>query len=204
MCRLKSAIILKDRVFIPEYDSHSDMLEELGIEDSRQNAERLFIRAELYPPDEDVFTGVDAWKFNVDQDITPDWYVEEYDRKRMVAAVKEWAKTHIYQDRDGLEIKACKDCYLKNCKDATLRGNSTATLWENSTATLRGNSTATLWENSTATLWENSTGVIPRDFFAGDRKNYILMENSTLKDCTTKTIYQSGAWKLVEVNSEER
>ena len=180
MCRLKSASILKDRVFIPEYDSHSDMLEELGIEDSRQNAERLFIRAELYPPDEDVFTGVDAWKFNVDQDITPDWYVEEYDRKRMVAAVKEWAKTHIYQDRDGLEIKACKDCYLKNCKDATLRGNSTAT------------------------LWENSTGVIPRDFFAGDRKNYILMENSTLKDCTTKTIYQSGAWKLVEVNSEER
>ena len=31
MCKLKSAIILKDRIFIPEYDSHSDMLKELGI-----------------------------------------------------------------------------------------------------------------------------------------------------------------------------
>ena len=31
MCKLKSAIILKDRIFIPDYDSHSQMLEELGI-----------------------------------------------------------------------------------------------------------------------------------------------------------------------------
>lgn len=28
MCRLKSGIILKDRIFVPEYDSHTDMLEE--------------------------------------------------------------------------------------------------------------------------------------------------------------------------------
>ena len=33
MCKLKSAIILKDRIFVPEYDSHSEMLEELGIND---------------------------------------------------------------------------------------------------------------------------------------------------------------------------
>lgn len=45
MCRFKSGIILKDRVFIPDYDSHSDMLDELGIEDTKQNAEKLFIRA---------------------------------------------------------------------------------------------------------------------------------------------------------------
>lgn len=31
MCRMKLAIILKDRVFIPDYDSHTQMLEELGI-----------------------------------------------------------------------------------------------------------------------------------------------------------------------------
>ena len=49
MCKLKSAIILKDSVFIPDYDSHSKMLKELQIEDTRSNAERLFVRAELYP-----------------------------------------------------------------------------------------------------------------------------------------------------------
>ena len=34
MCKLKSAIILKDRIFMPDYDSHSKMLEELGITDA--------------------------------------------------------------------------------------------------------------------------------------------------------------------------
>ena len=29
MCKFKSGLILKDRVFIPDYDSHVDMLEEL-------------------------------------------------------------------------------------------------------------------------------------------------------------------------------
>ena len=37
MCRLKSGIIFKDRIFVPEYDSHTEMLEELGIEDCKGN-----------------------------------------------------------------------------------------------------------------------------------------------------------------------
>ena len=76
MCKLKSAIILKDRVFVPDYDSHSDMLEELGIEDTRENAERLFVRAELSPRNGDAFSPVDEWQYTVDQDIGPDWYVD--------------------------------------------------------------------------------------------------------------------------------
>jgi hypothetical protein len=45
MCQLKSGIILKDRIYISESDSHTDMLKELGIEDNRKNAESLFVRA---------------------------------------------------------------------------------------------------------------------------------------------------------------
>ena len=59
MCKLKSAIILKDRIFIPDYDSHGKMLEELGIEDTKANAQRLFVRAELSPIDGDVFSPID-------------------------------------------------------------------------------------------------------------------------------------------------
>jgi len=47
---MKSGIILKDRVFVPDQDHHTDMLQELGIEDTRKNAETLFVRAELVPP----------------------------------------------------------------------------------------------------------------------------------------------------------
>ena len=49
MCRFKSGLILKDRVFVPNGDSHTDMLEELEIEDTERNASNLFVRAELYP-----------------------------------------------------------------------------------------------------------------------------------------------------------
>ena len=42
MCQTKSGIILKDRVFLPDYDSHGRMLEELKIADTRENAEQQF------------------------------------------------------------------------------------------------------------------------------------------------------------------
>ena len=130
MCKLKSAIILKDRVFIPDYDSHSDMLEELNIEDTRANAERLFVRAELSPQDNDVFSNIDTWEFNVDQDIVPEWFVKEVDRDRMVIAVKEWAKTHIFIGVDNLKIESGEGYYLKGCKDVEII-NSTVTAYNN-------------------------------------------------------------------------
>ena len=43
MCKLKSAIILKERIFMPDYDSHSDMLEELGINDDYLGANKKFV-----------------------------------------------------------------------------------------------------------------------------------------------------------------
>ena len=120
MCKLKSAIILKDSVFIPDYDSHSKMLEELQIEDTKNNAERLFVRAELYPKDGDVFSPIDQWKFNVDQDIVPDWYVAGYDEERMRAAVKDWAKSYIHIGENNITINCGSNHYIKDCKNVTV------------------------------------------------------------------------------------
>ena len=116
MCKLKSAIIMKDRVFIPDYDSHTDMLKELGIKDSRKNAETLFVRAELSPKNGDVFSDVDTWEFNVDQDIRPEWFVEPYEKGRMVKAVKEWADKHILISQKNEKISD-GTYYLKDCID---------------------------------------------------------------------------------------
>ena len=77
MCKLKSAIILKDRIFMPDYDSHSDMLRELGIKDDYLGASKKFVRAESSPSDGNVFSDIDSWEFRVDQDIRPDWFDEE-------------------------------------------------------------------------------------------------------------------------------
>ena len=124
MCKMKSAIILKDRIFIPDYDSHSDMLKELGIEDTGKNAAMLFVRAELSPKNGDVFTSIDEWIFEVDQDIKPDWFVESYEKERMVQAVKEWAKNRIHLGIDGLKINSGANHYIKDCKNVEVYGSA--------------------------------------------------------------------------------
>lgn len=82
MCRFKSGIILKSKVILaPEgNESHSGLLESLGIEDTHMNASKTFVRAELIPKNEDKMTDVKEWRYKVDQDIVPDWY--EKDPKR--------------------------------------------------------------------------------------------------------------------------
>lgn len=133
MCKFKSAIILKDSVFIPDYDSHSDMLQELGIKDTEENARRLFVRAELIPKNDDYKSDVSTWEYIVDQDILPDWYVAGYDEKRMRDAVQDWAKNRIHIGIDDLVISSGKghiiiDCKVKKiCGDVQIRsiqGNS--------------------------------------------------------------------------------
>ena len=163
-CKLKSCIVLKDRIFCPDYDSHDRMLSELGVEDTRENAERLFVRVELSPIDDDVFSPINTWRMKVDQDILPDWWVAEAEEPRVREAVAKWAKDHIFCDAKNLDLKN-GTYYLKN---------------------------------SSAKLYGNSIGIIS-SIIAGDRSNYTLKDNATLKDCKHKVIYQAGDWKLEEV-----
>ena len=234
MCKLKSCIVLKDRIFCPDYDSHDKMLSELKIKDTRENAERLFVRVELSPIDDDVFSPINTWRMKVDQDIRPEWFLEETERPRVVEAVKEWAKEHVFCGENDLILNSGV-YYLNNSSaelwgnsSAELYGNSSAELYDNSSAKLYGNSSAELYDNSSAklydnssaklydnssaklygnssaTLWGNSMGIIPESIFSGKYKNYILMDNATLKDCSQKTIYQAGGWRVVEAQGDEK
>ena len=82
MCNFKSGIILKNKVVLaPEgNESHSYLLESLGIEDSHMNATKTFVRAELIPKNDDKMTGVKEWRYKVDQDIVPGWYEKDPER----------------------------------------------------------------------------------------------------------------------------
>ena len=98
MCRFKSGIITKNGVTLaPIYnDSHSKLLEAMGIEDNQINAMKMFVRAELTPPNNDKAIDVSKWKYVVDQDIVPDWYEEDAKRyeDEMREAVKDWMDKH--------------------------------------------------------------------------------------------------------------
>lgn len=82
MCNFKSGIILKNKVVLAPEDneSHSDLLKSLNIEDNYTNASKVFVRAELIPPDGNKAKSVDEWNYKVDQNIVPSWY--EIDPKR--------------------------------------------------------------------------------------------------------------------------
>ena len=146
MCRQKSGIIMKDNVFVPRYDSHTKMLEELEITDTRKNAENLFVRAELWPTGNDIFSDPATWEFHVDQDIRPDWVVEEYDRERFIMAVREWWKDHVFIGKNDLEIPTGTTYHLKDCKRVIVRSSTVEShgqLHGNSLGQLHGGS---LWQ----------------------------------------------------------
>lgn len=145
MCKLKSAIILKNRIFMPDYDNHSQMLEELGIKDSYLNASKTFVRAELSPVNGDPFSDIDGWALNVDQDITPDWFDVEDCAARMREVVKEWAKTHIYIGVDNLKISAGENYYIKDCHDVVVCNSATIQYVGGSATIRRVYGSAMIW-----------------------------------------------------------
>ena len=198
MCKLKSAIILKDSVFIPDYDSHSKMLKELQIEDTKNNAERLFVRAELYPKDGDVFSPIDQWKFNVDQDIVPDWYVAGYDEERMRAAVKDWAKAHIHIGENDITINCGSNHYIKDCKNVAVYGSA-------SISEVCGSaSIGKVCDSASISKVYGSAIISSPSFGWKNKEKVVISENATFKDNQTKTIWQSGDWKIEILNKENK
>ena len=239
MCKLKSAIILKNRIFMPEYDSHSKMLEELGITDDYFNASKVFVRAELVPENEDVFSDIDGWKLEVDQDITPEWFDEKDCAERMRKAVKEWANTHIFIGQNDMKISHGENIFIKDCKNVDICDNATVEricgdatvnyLYGNATVNyIYGNATVkyiygnamvknilgaakvkTIRDDAKVKyicgdatiehIYDNATVISSSYSKWNNSESLIISDNATFKDCYSRTIYQAGGWKIVEV-----
>ena len=121
MCRFKSGIILKNKVVVApgENDSHSDLLESLGINDDYFGATNVFVRAELVPVNNewwiDPAEEPDKWRFVVDQDMRPEWFDESEHEKIFREAVCGWWKEHVLVDQK-LEKLSSGYYRLKRCE----------------------------------------------------------------------------------------
>ena len=151
MCQLKSCLVLKDRVFCPDYDSHQSMLEELGIEDDYLHASKTFVRVEFTPPDntKSLIEPLDRWTLKVDQDIVPEWWDEKADRQRVEEAVEIWRKGHVFADGEHIvkagavyalgsaTVKACDNAMVKAFDSATVKawGSATVKAYDSATVT---------------------------------------------------------------------
>ena len=190
MCRLKSGILLRDRAYVPDHDSHDQMLKELGIQDDYVGASEKFVRFELSPKDGNLLTDVNTWAMTVDQDIVPSWF--DADREKydgiIVDAVREWAEKHII--KEGKHEKSEGIYYLINDAEITLRGNAQATLRNNAQATLFDNAQAELWDNAQATLWGNAQATL------WDNAQATLLDNAIAINHKDSKVYVNKEWNM--------
>ena len=204
MCKLKSGLLFKNGVFVPDYDSHDKMLREKCIEDTAENRiAGKFVRFELSPENDDPFVPIDMWVFKIDQDELPEWIKSDPEKYEAMAraAVKEWSEKHIFIGIDKLNLTDGNEYYLKDCTNVTLSNSSTV-------QDMRGSSTVQdmcdsstvqgMWGSSTVRNMRGSSTVqIDENLSKGvNVKTIILSQNATIKDCRTKTLYASADWKL--------
>ena len=183
MCRFKSGIIFKGRCVVAsgENDSHSDLLESLGVEDSVQNAMTKFVRVELVPPNDEWWSDPDTWKAHVDQDIVPDWFQEDPDKylAEFRGAVKAWWKVHVHVDE---KIEELKDGYhrLKRCEVKRLLNDVKVLLDQSQVGAMRDSSQVSeMWESSQVGVMRDSSQV---GVMRGSSQVGEMWESSTARD----------------------
>ena len=189
MCQFKSGIILKNKIVVApgKDDSHSSLLESLGIQDDYIGASKTFVRAELVPKNNEWWISPEEhpekWTFVVDQDIVPDWFCREESEKEFRAAVCEWWKSHVLVDQklEKLEsgyykLKRCEVKKLLNDVMADLYDSQVGEMRESSqVGVMRGSSqVGVMWESSqVGAMWERSqVGAMRESSTAKDYKNY--------------------------------
>ncbi len=145
MCQFKSGIILKNKIVVApgKDDSHSNLLESLGIQDDYIGASKTFVRAELVPKNNEWWISPEEhpekWTFVVDQDIVPEWFCKEESEKEFRAAVCTWWKSHILVDQ---KLEKLESGYyrLKRCEVKKLLNDVMADLYDSEVGEMRGSS----------------------------------------------------------------
>ena len=173
MCQLKSCVVLKDRVYCPDYDSHQDMLDKLGIKDDYLGASKTFVRVELTPPDgmRSLMEPLDRWTLNVDQDITPEWWYAEADRQRVEEAVEAWRREHVFAEGEhsisagivyalgNAKVEACDSAKVTAFESAKVIAcdSATVTAFDSATVEAFDSATVTAYNSATATAFDSAT-----------------------------------------------
>ena len=208
MCEFKSAICLKDRVFVPDYDSHDRMLKELKIPDTEYHAEHTFVRVELSPADGDMTSDPMGWKIRIDQDILPDWFVHKVDEERVKVAVADWCKVHVlrrgkHEVHEGVwiaygsaTVKAYGSASVTAYDSATVTAydSATVTAYDSATVKAYNSATVTAYGSATVKAYDSATVIIPKSW--GTSKPVQLNGNAICVNHRDKTVKSASKWTM--------
>ena len=191
MCQLKSCLVLKDRVYCPDYDSHQDMLDKLGIKDDYLGASKTFVRVELAPPDgvKSLMEPLDRWTLKADQDVTPEWWDENADRPRVEEAVEAWRMEHVFAEGEHIvkaeKVYACGRATVTACGNATVKAFERATVYAYDIATVYAYDSATVYAYNSATV------------YACDSATVKAFERATVDACDSAIVVYPRKNKIV-------
>ena len=182
MCKIKSCLVLKDRVYCPDYDSHQDMLDKLGIKDDYLGASKTFVRVELTPPDDvkSLMEPLDKWMLKVDQDVTPEWWDEKADRQRVEEAVEAWRREHVFTE--GEHSIGTGIVYALSSAMVKAYGNAIVKAHEHATVKAYGNVTVTACDSATVKAYGSVT------VYAHDSATVEAYDSVTVKACNCATV----------------
>ena len=203
MCQLKSCLVLKDRVYCPDYDSHQDMLDKLGIKDDYLGASKTFVRVELTPPDgmSSLMEPLDRWTLRVDQDVTPEWWDEKADRQRVEEAVEAWRREHVFAEGEHIvkagEVYACDSATVKAYGSATVIACDSATVIAYGSATVKACRSATVkaCDSAMVKAWGSATVKACGSAMvkACDSATVIAWGSATVIACDSATVIAYGS-----------
>ena len=219
MCQLKSCLVLKDRVYCPDYDSHQDMLDKLGIKDDYLGASKTFVRVELMPPDgmQSLIEPLSRWTLKVDQDVTPEWWDAEADRQRVEEAVEAWRREHVYTEGEhsvkagkvyasgSATVKAYDRAMVKASGSATVKAYDRAMVKASGSAMVEAYGSATVeafgsakveaWDSATVKAWDSAT------VKAYDRATVKAWERATVEAFGSATVIACDSATVEAYNS---
>ena len=96
MCRPASFVITRQgRGMLANWsketsESHTDIIEKLGLREQNVRGEYLFVRIEITPPNDDFMAPLDQWQFKVDQDVLPEWWDADAAERCVRKELPEW------------------------------------------------------------------------------------------------------------------
>ena len=113
----------------PGMDSHSEILDKAGIKDTNLNPD--FVKVEFIPRKfEDM--EFDKWKFAVDQDYVPDWFIEKIEKKRLVKFLEDHPEfCGSVKKIDSYGTTRCTKMGVTHCEDgpAVIRADGRKEYW---------------------------------------------------------------------------
>jgi len=122
MCQFKSFICTEKKLYVTiGVNSHEDIIDIFNLKDDPEKIVRLELIPNKYTLEE--FKNVDRWKFNVDQDKLPGWFIPmEWEEE-----CKKWMKKNIiFEDKKIIHEQI--EVYCGKCEKMVGNGSITILL----------------------------------------------------------------------------